>query len=163
MFKPENTEGRIKPQGHFGIGIENLLSHENLGTLWRSAQLMGASYIFTIGKKYKFQKTDTTKAHKAIPLFQFLDFDEFFATMPKESKLVGIEIDDKAESLSTYEHFRTCIYLLGSESNGLSDYAKNMCHDLIYIPSTGCLNVSVTGSIVLYDRVSKIERNGIKK
>ena len=33
----------------FGIGIFNGKTPENLGVLWRSAQNMGASFIFTIG------------------------------------------------------------------------------------------------------------------
>ena len=32
----------------FGIGIQNGKTPENLGVLWRSAQNLGASYIFTI-------------------------------------------------------------------------------------------------------------------
>ena len=36
-------------QGFFGIGIQNGKTPENLGVLWRSAQNMGASFIFTIG------------------------------------------------------------------------------------------------------------------
>ena len=33
----------------FGIGIQNGKTPENLGVLWRSAQNLGASFIFTIG------------------------------------------------------------------------------------------------------------------
>ena len=34
---------------YFGIGIQNGKTPENLGVLWRTAQNMGASFIFTIG------------------------------------------------------------------------------------------------------------------
>lgn len=155
MFKPENTSRRQKPTGYFGIGIEDLISEENLGTLWRSAYLLGASFIFTIGKKYREQASDTTKSYRNIPLFQHDTFEDFYASMPKSCKLVGIEIDDKATNIVDYEHFQSAIYLLGSEGNGLKPSTIEQCHDLIYIPSSGCLNVAATGSIVLYDRILK--------
>jgi hypothetical protein len=44
----------------FGIGILNGKTPENLGVLWRSAQNLGASYIFTIGNRYAKQACDTS-------------------------------------------------------------------------------------------------------
>lgn len=81
--------------------------------------------------------------------------ETFLGAYPKDAKLVGIEIDDKAQSIVDYTHFDRSIYLLGSEANGLSKMAMDSCHDILYIPSIGCLNVAATGSIVIYDRVSK--------
>ena len=46
-------------RGFFGVGIENTKTHQNIGTLWRSASIMGASFMFTIGKRYKKQASDT--------------------------------------------------------------------------------------------------------
>ncbi len=155
MYTPKNTGRRMQPQGFFGIGIQNSLSEQNLGTLWRSAVQFGAAYIFTIGKKYKMQNTDTVKSYKNLPLFQYEDFDEFINTMSKDCKLIGIEIDDKSQNIVEYEHFQRSIYLLGSEGQGLTKQAIDHCHDIIYAPSMGCLNVSVTGSIVMYDRIAK--------
>ncbi len=37
--------------GYFGIGIIHGKNSENLGTLWRSASILGASFIFTIDHK----------------------------------------------------------------------------------------------------------------
>lgn len=159
LYTPQNFEYRKKPTGFFQIGIENLCYEENLGTLWRSAYLLGASSIFTIGKIYKPQVTDTTKTYKSIPLHQYRDMDEFLSCRSKDTKLVGIEIDDEAQCLVDYKHFERTVYLLGSETNGLSKRAIESCHDLVYVPSIGCLNVAATGSIVMYDRISKMSRN----
>ena len=43
-MQPDN----LKPE-FFGIGIQNGKTPENLGVLWRTAQNLGASFIFTIG------------------------------------------------------------------------------------------------------------------
>lgn len=146
---------RAQPTGYFGIGIEHHITQENIGTLWRSAYNMGASFIFTIGKKYKKQTSDTVKAYASIPLFQYDDFESFYNSFPKDCRLVGIEITDNAECLSTFKHPDRCVYLLGSETNGLTQTAIEHCHFIVKIPTINCINVSVSGSIVMYDRMIK--------
>ena len=76
-------------QGFFGIGIQNGKTPENLGVLWRSAQNMGASFIFTIGNRYAKQACDTHKAVGAMPYFHYDTFDDFFKNLPKGAMLVG--------------------------------------------------------------------------
>ena len=83
-------------QGFFGIGIQNGKTPENLGVLWRSAQNMGASFIFTIGNRYAKQACDTHKAIGAMPYFHYDTFNDFFNNLPKGAMLVGVELDEKA-------------------------------------------------------------------
>jgi len=142
-------------RGFFAVGIEHTKNAINVGTLWRSAQAFGASYIFTIGRRYKTQASDTTKAWKHTPLFHFDTFGEFYEHLPHDCRLVGVEINDLAESLPHYSHPERVVYLLGAEDHGLSNDALVRCHDLIQIPSAYCLNVSTAGSIVMYDRNAK--------
>ena len=47
------------------------------------------------------------------------------------------------------------IYLLGTEKTGLSEEAKNNCHFLVQLPGKLSLNVSVAGSLAIYDRLMK--------
>ncbi|UFH35415.1 RNA methyltransferase [Flavobacterium acetivorans] len=137
---------------YFGIGIQNGKTPENLGVLWRSAQNLGASYIFTIGNRYAKQACDTHNAVKSIPYFHYENFEDFYKNLPKGARLVGVELDENAEDLETFEHPRRCVYLLGAEDNGLSKQAIEKCHFLVKFKSEKSLNVSVAGSIVLYDR-----------
>lgn len=136
----------------FGIGIQNGKTPENLGVLWRSAQNMGASFIFTIGNRYAKQACDTHNAVKAMPYFHYETFDDFYAHLPKGARLVGVELTDDAESLETFHHPRRCVYLLGAEDHGLSKKAIEKSHYLVKFKSELSLNVSVAGSIVMYDR-----------
>jgi len=144
-------------QGFFGIGIQNGKTPENLGVLWRSAQNMGASYIFTIGNRYAKQACDTHKAVGAMPYFHYDDFEQFYKNMPKGAMLVGVELDDRAVPLETFEHPRRCVYLLGAEDHGLSNLAIEKSHHLVKFDTPLSLNVAVAGSIVMYDRGSKIK------
>ncbi len=143
-------------RGYFGIGIENCKTGHNLGTIWRSAHCLGASFIFTIGNRYRYQASDTTKAWRSIPLYQYATFEEFYAHLPHDCQVVGVEFPhEKAKSLSSFSHPERCVYLLGAEDHGLSKKAIERCHRIVYIPSKMCMNVAVAGSIVMYDRAAR--------
>ena len=136
----------------FGIGIQNGKTPENLGVLWRSAQKLGASFIFTIGNRYAKQACDTHNAVKSMPYFHYDTFEEFLNNIPKGARLVGVELTEEAVPLETFKHPRRCVYLLGAEDHGLSNQAIEKSHFLIKFQSQLSLNVSVAGSIVMYDR-----------
>jgi tRNA G18 (ribose-2'-O)-methylase SpoU len=137
---------------YFGIGIQNGKTPENHGVLWRSAQNLGASFIFTIGNRYAKQACDTHNAVKAMPYFHYDNFDEFYNYLPKGARLIGVELTDKAIDLETFNHPRRCVYLLGAEDHGLSKQAIEKSHYLVKFKSQLSLNVSVAGSIIMYDR-----------
>ncbi|MGB1308979.1 MAG: RNA methyltransferase [Oceanihabitans sp.] len=136
----------------FGIGIQNGKTPENLGVLWRSAQNLGASFIFTIGNRYAKQACDTHHAVHAMPYFHYKNFEDFYNNLPKGARLVGVELTETAVPLETFKHPRRCVYLLGAEDHGLSKEAISKSHFLVKFKSELSLNVSVAGSIVMYDR-----------
>lgn len=136
----------------FGIGIQNGKTPENLGVLWRTAQNLGASFIFTIGNRYAKQSSDTHHAVKAMPYFHYDTFDDFYGNLPKGAMLVGVEMTEDAVDLETFHHPRRCVYLLGAEDHGLTAQACKKSHYLVRFKSVKSLNVAVAGSIVMYDR-----------
>jgi len=146
-------------RGYFGIGIENCKTPANIGTLWRTAHNIGAAFIFVIGKRYKHQASDTTKASRHLPLYHYEDFNEFYKNIPHNCQLVGVEYpDDRAVALPSFPHPERAVYLLGAEDHGLSKMAKDACHKMVFIPGSKLgtsLNVSVAGSIIMYDRNSR--------
>ena len=145
----------VNVRGYCGIGVENLKTGMNLGTLWRSAFGLGADFIFTIGQRYRHTASDTVKAYRSIPLYIYESFDDFYKNMPYDCRLLGIEITDKAKRLETYVHPERAIYLLGAEDIGLTDKALNKCHQILSFTSERCLNVASAGTVVLYDRQQK--------
>lgn len=142
-------------RGFFGIGIINTKTEANIGTLWRSAYNFGASFIYTIGKRYKHQCSDTTKAWRQIPLYHYNDFDQFYSQIPYDCKLVGIELDDRAHPIKNFVHNDRSIYLLGAEDLGIPKEYLNKCHSIIQLPGVHCLNVASSGTIVMFDRINK--------
>ena len=121
-------------RGFFGIGIYGLRTSANLGTLWRSAQIMKADFLFVIGKRYQTMRTDTMKSWKHIPLFEYDTLDHFFSALPKGAKLVGIELDERSVPLMTYTHPERAVYLLGAEDKCLPQDALTRCEEVVQIP-----------------------------
>ncbi|WP_063023910.1 RNA methyltransferase [Nocardia niwae] len=143
--------------GYAGIAVYHPKFEVNVGTLWRSAHTYGAAMLATVGRRYKPQASDTCKAPNAIPLHHYSDIDDLIAHLPHSCPLVGVELDDRAVSLTEYRHPPRALYLLGAEDHGLPDTVLARCHEVIQIPSPApwSLNVSVAGSAVLLDRYVK--------
>lgn len=142
-------------RGYFGIGIYHPKTAENVGTLWRSAHAFGAGFIFTIGRRYRRQASDTTNAMLHIPLFEYASLDEFETYKPLGCQTVCVELAEAADDLRSINHPPRAAYLLGAEDYGLPEgYMRDK--QVLYVPGARwCLNVAVAGSIVLYDRVAK--------
>lgn len=142
--------------GYYAIGVFNPKTEHNIGTLWRSAYVLGAAYIFTVGKRYKKQTSDVTKTWARIPYFHYDTLDDLLNNIPYDCQLIGIELTENAGWLHEMEHPKRAIYLLGSEDQGLPESVLDRCRQVIRLPGNSSLNVAVTGSIVLHDRVTKV-------
>ncbi len=143
-------------RGYFGIGVYGIKNEINIGTLWRSAFIMGASFIFTVGRRYKKQSSDTVSAFRHIPLFHFLTMDEFIVHVPHDCQIVCIENNPGAIPLSQFSHPERALYLLGAEDTGLPKAVLEKYKSVIIESEKRfSLNVATAGSIIAYDRYSK--------
>lgn len=141
-------------RGYFGIGAYCPKTGDNVGTLLRSAQCFGADFTFVIGAKgLHRQASNTTKAQRHVPHYEYPDFEGFLRGMPLERTLIGVETG--GEDMVGFRHPERAVYLLGREDNGLPQCVIERCDAILTIPTAFCLNVAVAGSIALYDRVAK--------
>lgn len=138
-------------RGYFGIGIVNGKTEANIGTLWRTAHLYEAAFIFTVGRRYHRQASDTPNTPRHTPLFEFEDMDALLAHLPYACPLVGVEMDPRAVPLAEFGHPERACYLLGAEDHGLSPSVLDRCHALVQIPTPvpASMNVSTAGALVL--------------
>ena len=146
----------MKKLGFFGIGCLNMKNGLNYGTLFRTAQIFNADFVFLIGKRFKPQASDTMKSFRHLPLFEYSDFEDFNNHRPYGCQLIGIEMDEKAKPIKDFAHPKQACYLLGAEDSGLTKEAIEKCNHIVYLPGERSLNVSVAGSIVLFDRNQKL-------
>ena len=143
-------------EGYYGIGVLHMQDEMNIGTLWRRAFILGASFIFTVDKKYKRQSSDVTRTWTKIPLYHYDSVDDLRQNLPLSTQLVGVELTEGAVELNDFKHPARAVYLLGSESVGLPPKVLDRCHSVISLPGAFSMNVSVTGSIVAHHRYSQI-------
>lgn len=141
-------------RGYFAVGVYHPKTEANIGSLYRTAHLYGAAFVFTVGHRYQRQATDTPKTPLHTPLFHFATVDDLVEHLPHGAPLVGIELDPRGRSLPDYDHPDRAVYLLGAEDRGLPQHVIDQCHSIVEIPSVEpqSMNVAVAGSIVIYDR-----------
>jgi len=141
-----------QPKGFFEIGIDHPAHSENIGTLWRSAYQLGAAGIFNIGQPKEKTSADTQRTWCQIPYRISNTFDDFYQNLPFSTQLIGIEIG--GTPITQFVHPDRCVYLLGSEHNGLSKKILSSCHAVISLESvrSASYNVAVAGSLVMFHR-----------
>lgn len=141
-------------RGYFGIGIYHGKTKHNIGTLWRSAYLYEASFIFTVGRRYQKQASDTPNTRQHVPLFEFDTIDDLVAHLPFSCPLVGVELDPRAVPLGKFTHPERAAYLLGAEDHGLPLSVLDRVHHVVQIetPRPQSHNVAVAGSLLMHHR-----------
>ena len=147
----------MKDKGYFGIGCIGMKTEYNYGTLFRTAQIFNADFIFLIGKRFKIQSSDTMHSYRHIPLYEYKDFNDFNSHRPYGCQLVAIELASNSIMLQRFKHPKQACYLLGAEDNGIPQLILDQCQEIVQLPGERSLNVAVAGSIVLYDRIAKLD------
>ena len=143
--------------GFFGIGIVKPKHEANVGTLWRSAWQLGASFIFTVATRFKYEASDTTQAYKQLPLHKHEDWGSFAESSPHGAVWVAVEMG--GTPLQDFEHPPRAVYVLGSEDNGLNRPVVEACQCHVALPKwvgrSSSYNVAMAGTLVMYDRMIK--------
>lgn len=140
-------------RGYYEVGVYNPKHEVNVGTLWRSAYQCGASGIFTIGRRWSQQSSDTVKAWKHVPMRNYSDIEDMVAMIPYSCQLIGVEMG--GEPLRQFSHPERAVYLLGAEDNGLPADVLRRCVRVVSIEAlrTESYNLAVAGSIVMWHRL----------
>ena len=141
-------------KGYFAIGAEGISKPMNLGALMRTANAFGASFVFSVKAEDRTKiayKSDTSRTFKTVPYYQWESIDEI--VLPRECQMVGVELTDQAVDLPEFKHPRMAAYVLGPERGNLSEAMQARCDHIIKIPTKFCINVSLAGALVMYDRV----------
>ena len=141
-------------RGYFAIGAEGISKPMNLGALMRTANAFGASVVFSVGAADRVKvayKADTSKTFESVPYYQWNAMDDI--ALPKGCQMVGIELTDDAIELPEFRHPKSAAYVLGRERGDLSPEMLARCDHVVKIPTRFCINVSLAGALVMYDRV----------
>ncbi|MBI1361799.1 MAG: TrmH family RNA methyltransferase [Alphaproteobacteria bacterium] len=142
------------PRGYFAIGAEGISKAMNLGALMRTAHAFGASFTFSVDAAKNLRETyqaDTSKSFEHVPHYQWDSIADM--TLPKGCHLVGVELTDDAVDLPSFRHPPSAAYVLGRERGDLTPAMLARCSHVVKIPTRFCINLSLAGALVMYDRV----------
>ncbi|MES9861297.1 MAG: RNA methyltransferase [Candidatus Thiodiazotropha sp. LLP2] len=146
-------------QSNVTIGLVNPKSPINVGSVLRAAGCFQVNAIFYTGERYdrakRFQ-TDTKSTALQIPLTGVTSLLE---NTPKDHCLVCVELVEGATPLPDFVHPENAYYVFGPEDGTLTQATIDRADAVVYIPTTGCLNLAATVNIVLYDRLAKSSKN----
>ncbi|HHS89500.1 MAG TPA: RNA methyltransferase [Rhodobacteraceae bacterium] len=145
-------------RGYFAIGAEGISKPMNLGNLMRSACAFGASFFFTVDAERNLGRpaSDTAESAFRMPYYDWRDVCEM--KLPRNCRLIGIELKEDAIDLPSFRHPAQAAYVLGPERGSLSPEMLSRCDFVVKIPTTFCINVATAGAIVMYDRVRSLGR-----
>lgn len=147
-------------RGYFAVGAEGISKPLNLGALMRTANAFGASFVFTVNAADKIRnvyKSDTSKTYENVPYYQWEDINGMM--LPKGCVLVGVELTDDAVELPGFRHPAAAAYVLGRERGSLTPEMVEKCAFVVKIPTKFCVNISVAGALVMYDRMISMGRH----
>lgn len=148
----------IKNNGKFLV-LDKVQDAGNLGTIIRSAVTFGIDSVLCIkGTTDIYSPKVVRSTMGAIEKTNVFYVDEIeFKNITEllidsNYNIVGTDLSAK-KYLAELNKKRNIVFVMGNEANGISDYAKNLCTDLIKIPISNMqesLNVAVATGICLY-------------
>lgn len=142
----------MSKRGFAAIGLDNPKSNVNVGSTLRAAKCYDASLVVTSGERYSRAATDTEAAYRQIPLIRT---EDVFDAIPFDCVPVAVDLIEGAIPLNEYKHPERAFYIFGAEDNTLGARITNRCRDIVYVPTTTCMNLAATVNVILYDRLAK--------
>jgi len=142
----------MNPRGFASIGLFNPKNRLNYGGVLRAAGCYGAAMIAMQGHRFKRESSDTLEAWKHIPT---IITDDLFSVIPYDTVPVAIEFIQTAKPITKFSHPERAFYIFGPEDGSVSKGIIERCKEVIYIPTSHCMNLAATVNVVLYDRLVK--------
>ncbi len=142
-------------RGYAAIGLHLAKCPSNVGHVLRAAQCYGAAMVAVSGKRYKRHSTDTSAAYRHLPL---VECEDLKSVIPFNCVPVAIERIEGAINLVNYVHPEAAFYVFGAEDQTLGKSVLSWCRDVVYVPTSICMNLSACANVILYDRAAKAQR-----
>ena len=136
--------------------LENIQDPGNVGTLLRSAAAAGIEQVVCTRGSASLWSPRVLRAamgaHFSLHTYENIELEDFL----KQFKIpVYVTSSHEAESLYSKNLRKQCVWILGNEGQGVSDFALKHA-DAVCIPQPGgqeSLNVAVAGSICFFEMV----------
>ena len=138
------------------IIADHFLTPENMGSLIRLANNIGAQHLYFLGKAPtnsigKLRKAAASSKNSTI--WSFTE-DDITTLIPRDVCLVAIETTDDASNIYETELPENIAFVLGNEGKGISEEILQRCSKKVYIPVPGqncSLNVTHAASVAFFE------------
>ena len=141
------------------IGLINPKSPENVGSVMRAAGNFRVDSVFYTGKRYpRALKLKPGTVDMSRKVSQHIPLSEAVCLIddaPENMRIVCVEFAENAIPLPAYQHPHNAFYIFGPEDGSISQEIIDRADAVVYIPTIGCMNLSATVNVVLYDRTAK--------
>ena len=141
------------------IGLINPKSPDNVSSVMRSSGNFGVEEVFYTGSRYDRAirmnpdiPNMSRKVGEDIPLY---GVECLIDNIPPGMRIVCVEFAENAIPLPAYQHPENAFYIFGPEDNSITQDIINRADDVVYVPTNGCMNLSATVNVLLYDRLAK--------
>ena len=141
------------------IGLVNPKSPDNVNAVMRSSGNYGVEHVYYTGSRYARAirlnpdiPNMSRKVGEDIPLSEV---ESLIDNVPADMKIVCVEFAENAIPLPVYQHPDKAFYIFGPEDNSITQDIIDRADDVVYVPTNGCMNLSATVNVLLYDRLAK--------
>ncbi len=141
-----------------------ITKEHNVGSLVRTAHATGVSEVILVGERdWNSYAARTAELYTSI--VHVPGREAFLEHLEQGGwQLVAVELDSRAVSLFDAVYPKRPCFLLGAELGGVPPELLDAAAVIVQIPQWGLvpsLNLAVAGSLVLYDHLGKLHRDGL--
>jgi tRNA G18 (ribose-2'-O)-methylase SpoU len=145
------------------IAAWQITKEHNVGSLVRTAHAVAAEEVILVGERdWNVEAARTSELYTSIR--QLVGLEEFRAHLQAQRwNLVAVELDQRSVSVFDAEYPDRPCFLLGAELGGVPEQLLEQAALVVQIPQWGLvpsLNLAVAGSIIAYDYLAKLNKNG---
>jgi len=141
------------------IGLVNPKSPENVSSVMRSAGNFCVDNVYYTGSRYpravRLNPDIPQMSRKVSQGIALAGVDCLLENVTSGTKIICVEFAENAIPLPEYQHPDNAMYIFGPEDNSIPQELIDRADDVIFIPTTGCMNLSATVNVLLYDRLAK--------
>ena len=157
LFKTIPTEEIYQRIPRPIVIADHLMTPDNMGAMIRIADNIGASEMCFLGEETKHSLGKVRRAaasSRGNIRWYFTEETDLHKIVPQGKTIVAIETADNATCIYDTQLPEDVAFIVGSESQGLSEELLKQCDMVVYIPVPGptrSLNVSHAAAVALFE------------
>ena len=141
------------------IGLVNPKSPENVSSVMRSAGNFSVDSVFYSGSRYPRAirlNPDIPNMSRAVSQgIPLSGVDSLIDVFSSDTKIICVELVENAIPLPEFQHPDNAFYIFGPEDSSITQDIIDSADAVVYVPTTGCMNLAATVNVLLYDRLAK--------